>query len=94
LNIGCPAHLGKKGDAKKQMSKMMEDAVVKKSPPLPTPAATCHKNRLFRSLGAVPCYDHASIAVLHCGAFLLWRLPDASACPDAYCATPSGLFGE
>ena len=39
------------------------------------------------------CGDHAPIAVLHCGAFLLWRLPDAPSCPLAYCAAPSGLFG-
>jgi hypothetical protein len=32
--------------------------------------------------------------VLHCGAFLLWRLPDAPRCPLAYCAAPSGLFGK
>ena len=40
------------------------------------------------------CDEHAPIAVLHCGAFLLWRLPDAPSCPRAYCAAPSGLFGE
>jgi hypothetical protein len=37
------------------------------------------------------CADHAPIAVLHCGAFLLWRLPDATECPLAYCAAPSEL---
>jgi hypothetical protein len=31
--------------------------------------------------------------VLHCGAFLLWQLPDAPICAAAYCAAPSGLFG-
>ena len=43
-----------------------------------------------------PCWVHASIAVLHCGAFLLWQLPDVPICDPAaaYCATPSGLFGE
>jgi hypothetical protein len=39
------------------------------------------------------CDDHAPIAVLHCGAFLLWQLPDAPTCPSAYCVAPSGLFG-
>jgi hypothetical protein len=52
------------------------------------PATAC-----FNDGGSYTCEQHATIAVLHCGAFLLWRLPDAPACPLAYCAAPSGLFG-
>ena len=52
------------------------------------PATAC-----FDYGGGLTCVEHAPIAVLHCGAFLLWRLPDAPACPLAYCAAPSGLFG-
>jgi hypothetical protein len=52
------------------------------------PATACFNG------GGGTCGDHATIAVLNCGAFLLWRLPDASTCLLAYCAAPSGLFGE
>jgi hypothetical protein len=51
------------------------------------PATAC-----FDGDGAT-CNAHAPIAVVHCGAFLLWRLPDAPGCAFAYCAAPSGLFG-
>ena len=54
------------------------------------PATACFD---FGPDGPWTCHDHAPIAVLHCGAFLLWRLPDAPRCPAAYCAAPSGLFG-
>ena len=53
------------------------------------PATAC-----FNGGDGDTCGDHAPIAVLHCGAFLLWRLPDAPGCPLGYCAAPSGLFGE
>jgi hypothetical protein len=53
------------------------------------PATAC-----FGIDGGNTCWDHAPIAVLHCGSFLLWQLPDAPACPAAYCAAPGGLFGE
>ena len=34
------------------------------------------------------------VGVVMCDGFLLWRLPTAPLCPLAYCAAPSGLFGE
>ena len=37
------------------------------------------------------CYSHAAVGVVHCGSFLLWRLPDAPLCGVAYCTAPSGM---
>ena len=43
------------------------------------------------------CMASVRVSVLHCGDFLLWRLPDVPSCspvPMLYAAVPSGLFGE
>ena len=55
------------------------------------PATACFSD--YDGQNGFTCVDHVPIAVLNCGAFLLWRLPDAPSCPFAYCAAPSGLFG-
>lgn len=41
------------------------------------------------------CMGSVRAQVVHCGTFLLWRLPDVSSCDPvamAYCSVPSALF--
>jgi hypothetical protein len=40
------------------------------------------------------CYRHATVGVLRCGGFLLWRLPYAASVDFGYCTAPSGLPGS
>ena len=41
--------------------------------------------------GRYPCSNHVQVGVVRCGAFLLWRLPDAPGCGCGYCTAASGL---
>eukprot|EP01047_Picozoa_sp_COSAG01_P040860 COSAG01_NODE_3464_length_6063_cov_22.453219_3_plen_365_part_00 len=41
--------------------------------------------------GGRPCTWHRTLAVVHCDGFLLWRLPYAPGCQQAYCTAASGI---